>query len=84
MKITGTIKETGLGGKISEGEIYIFQNTLPKWLFSQENSVKIVLTDLVHPATSARIQEWLSSQPCVIYAGEVAPAMSKGMRIEKL
>lgn len=78
------IKENDLGGKISDGDIYIFQNTLPKWLFSQENSVKLMLTNLVHPATSARVQEWLSSHPCVLYSGAVAPSMPKGIKIEKL
>lgn len=78
------IKENDLGGKVSEGDIYIFQNTLPKWLFSSENSVKIVLTNLVHPATSTRVQEWLSTQPCVMYSGQVAPSMPKGIKIEKL
>lgn len=78
------IKENNLGGKITDGDIYIFQNTLPKWLFSSENPVKIVLTNLVHPATSTRVQEWLLSHHCVLYSGSVVPSMSKGIKIEKL
>lgn len=65
------IKENGLGGKVDTGKIFIFQNKPPKWLFSQQIPVKIILTNSCYPLPSATTQSWMNSHPCVCYIGDI-------------
>lgn len=71
------IKENDLGGKVDTGKIFIFQSKPPKWLFSDEISVKIILTNSCHPLPSSLAQSWMNSHPCVCFVGDLKVSTQK-------
>jgi len=78
------VKDTGLGGKVDDGKIFVFQNKPPKWLFSQDISVKIILTNSCFPVPSATTQTWMNSHPCVCYVGDISVSNIKEKTIVDL
>lgn len=78
------IKETGLGGSVSDGKIFIFRERPPKWLLEKNQDVKIVILNGAFPPSSATAQHWLDNHSCVIYTGKLKPSLSKGRHIVEL
>ena len=78
------IKENSLGGKISEGEIYIFLNSPAKWLYEDLNSVNIILmTDLI-PNVNKNVQFLSVGHPFVLYVNENKPTTMREIKIVNL
>lgn len=71
------IKNNNLGGKVEDGKIFIFQSKPPKWLFSEENPVKIIVTNSCHPLPSSIAQSWMNTHPCVCFVGDLKVASQK-------
>lgn len=71
------IKDNELGGKVENGKIFIFQSKPPKWLFSEDIFVKIILTNSCHPLPSSISQSWMNSHPCVCFVGDLKVAAQK-------
>lgn len=78
------VKDNNLGGKVEEGKMLIFQHQPPKWLFSSNENVKIIVTNLLHPPTNVKTQDWLSQHPCVIYLGDIKASMLRNKDIVNL
>jgi hypothetical protein len=78
------VKDSGLGGKVEGGKILVFQNKPPKWLFSQDISVKIILTNSCFPVPSVTTQSWMNSHPCVCYVGDISVSNIKEKTIVDL
>lgn len=78
------IKDNSLGGKVEEGNIFIFNHKPPKWLFSEDNFIKIIVTNSVYLDSNVLNRDWLRSHPCVIYVGDSKPAISKGEKVVEL
>lgn len=78
------IKDSNLGGKVEDGKILIFQHQPPKWLFSEQENVKLIVTNLLHPPTNVKTQDWLKSHPCVIYLGDIKASMLRNQNIVNL
>lgn len=78
------IKDTGLGGTIETGKIFIFQNKPPKWLFTGEQDVKIIATNSVYPIPSSITQDWMNCHPCVIYLGDLKISQVKEKSVVEL
>lgn len=78
------VKDSGLGGKVEDGKIFIFQNRPPKWLFSQQLSVTIILTNSCFPVPSNITQHWMHSHPCVCFVGELGVSNMKEKTIVDL
>jgi hypothetical protein len=78
------IKDEGLGGPIEGGKMLVFQHQPPKWLFSSNEHVKLIITNFVHPAPSSRTQDWMTSHPCVLYMDKVKASTLRNQHIVNL
>ena len=82
--INDWIKEMGLGGKVEDGKILIFEYKPAKWLFKNFNDVTIVVTNNLYPTTNQLSRDLFNSHPCVIYLGDIKPSEQKGQKIVEL
>jgi hypothetical protein len=78
------IKESGLGGKVDSGRIYIFLSTPSKWLYKDIKPYKIILVNSLFPYTNKNTQNLINHHPLVLYAGEAKPSVAKDSKIEEL
>ncbi len=78
------IKDSGYGGKVESGNIFIFQNKPPKWLFSEGKNVKIIVTNSLYPIPSATTQTWMDNHTCVFFVGDIKAAHVKEKKIAEL
>lgn len=78
------IKNAGVGGKVEEGRILIFESKPAKWLFKQDNDVIILVTNNIYPPTNMLAKDWFQCHPCVIYLGNTKPTETKGQKIVEL
>lgn len=78
------IKENNVGGKISDGRIFIFLNSPAKWLYKDLDSFKIIATNGLFPFTSKTLQCLMNHHPCVINISDAKPAKQKEIEIEEL
>ena len=67
------VSESGHGGKVEDGRIYIFNHRPAKWLFHDEKPVKLLVTNNLFPNSSQLVKQWLDSHYCVIYLGNIKP-----------
>lgn len=82
--INDWVKLAGVGGKVEEGKILIFEYKPAKWLFKNFNDVKMIVTNNLYPSTSQISRDLLDSHPCVIYLGDIKPSEQKGQTIVEL
>ncbi len=78
------VKLAGVGGKVENGSIFIFEHKPAKWLFKENLDVKIIVTNNLYPHTNQITRDWLESHPCVIYLGDIKPSEQKGKNIVEL
>lgn len=78
------IKDHGYGGKVAGGKILIFQNKPPKWLFTDNIDVKIIVTNSLYPVPSAVTQSWMNNHNCVCFLGEIKASQIKDKKIVEL
>jgi hypothetical protein len=69
------VKDNGFGGKVNEGKYLIFKHKPSKWLFSDNNDVKIIITNNIYVTTNTLTKRWFETHPCVIYFGDVVPSL---------
>jgi hypothetical protein len=78
------VKDSGYGGKVEGAKIMIFQNKPPKWLFTDNIDVKLILTNSLYPVPSAVTQHWMDSHSCVCFVGDIKAAHIKEKKIVEL
>jgi hypothetical protein len=78
------IKDHGFGGKVGNAKVLIFNHKPAKWLFKEQESVKIIASNNIYSPTSTISRDWFNSHPCVIYIGDVKPTVSKDQKIVEL
>lgn len=78
------IKIAGVGGKVETGRILIFESKPAKWLFKDQENVKMLVTNAIYPPTNSLTRDWFQSHPCVIYLGDTKPTEQKGYKIVEL
>ena len=78
------IKDAGVGGKVEDGKILIFESKPAKWLFKQNENVIMLVTNNIYPPTNNMARDWFHCHPCVIYLGDTRPTETKGHRIVEL
>jgi hypothetical protein len=78
------VKDSGYGGKVEGGKIFIFQNKPPKWLFSEGIDVKIILTNSLYPVPSTTTQTWMDTHTCVCFVGDIKASHVKEKKIVEL
>lgn len=83
-QINQWIKDHGFGGKVGDAKVLIFNHKPAKWLFKEQENVKIIATNNIYSPTSMIARDWFSSHPCVIYIGDIKPTMSKDHKIVDL
>jgi hypothetical protein len=78
------IKANGVGGKVETGRILIFEFKPAKWLFKEQESVKLLVSNNLYPSTNQLTKDWVGSHPCVIYLGDIKPSEQRGQKIVEL
>ena len=78
------IKTNGFGGKVEDGDILIFEQKPAKWLFKEQESVTLLVTNNIYPPTSMIAKDWFNTHPCTIYLGDIKPSEQKGQPIVEL
>jgi len=78
------IKVNGVGGKVETGRILIFEFKPAKWLFKEQESVKLLVSNNLYPSTNQLTKDWVGSHPCVIYLGDIKPSEQRGQKIVEL
>lgn len=78
------VKDNELGGKVSEGKIFIFSHKPAKWLFKDNIDVNIIVINSFTPVNEPTMQTWTSSHSCVVYIGELKPTPPRNDKFVKL
>jgi hypothetical protein len=78
------VSDSGHGGKVEDGRIYIFNHRPAKWLFNDLKSVTMLVTNNLFPNSSQLVKQWLDSHSCVIYLGNVKPTPMREQKIVDL
>ena len=78
------VKESGLGGSVDTGRIFIFENKPAKWLFTKNIDVKIIVTNNLYPNTHTMTQQWIENHPCVLHVGDIRPSQKRNLKIVEL
>lgn len=76
------IKQNNFNGKIENQKYLIFSAKLPKWLFNEDKSVKIVATNNLFLPNTNISKNWLGNHPCTIYLGNVKPSLKEKNIVE--
>jgi len=82
--VNSWVKSNGVGGKVEDGKILIFEYKPAKWLFKQSEDVKMLVTNNLYPPTNQLTKDWFESHPCVIYLGDIKPSEQRGQQIVEL
>jgi len=82
--INDWIKAAGVGGKVEDGKILIFESKPAKWLFKDQNDVKLLVTNNIYPLTNIMTRDWFSSHHCALYLGDIKPSEQRGQKIVEL
>ena len=69
------IKDNELNVPINNGKVFIFSHKPAKWLFTNKQEVKIIITNSLFTNTNVGTNDWMSSHPCVLYIGTTKPAL---------
>jgi hypothetical protein len=78
------IKESGYGGKIEDGKIFIFNHKPAKWVFKNPTEFRVLITNNIYPPTDSTTKDWFSTHPCVVYLGDIKPSKNKDNKIVDL
>jgi hypothetical protein len=78
------VKESGHGGKVDEGDIFLFDHKPAKWLFKNPNLITIVVTTSKFPPTASLTRDWIESHPCAIYLSDIKPTVKGNKKLVKL
>jgi len=76
------VKDNSFAGKVENQKYLLFLQKPPKWLFKDNNNVKILATNNLFPNNIAITRDWLNSHPCVIYLSEFKPVMKDQKIVE--
>lgn len=75
------VRSQGLGGTVDTGRIFLFENKPPKWLFTKNVDVKMIITNSLYPNTHTLTQQWIEHHPCVLHIGDIKPSQKRNLKI---
>lgn len=78
------IRSNQHGGKVAEGDIYIFDHKPAKWLFKEPNYVKIIVTTTKFMPTAPITKELINVHPCAVYLSDIKPTVKGNKKLVKL
>jgi len=68
------VRDNGFGGSVKDGKYLIFQHRPAKWVFSDADNIKMIVTNNVYPSTNSLTKMWIKHHPCVIYMDKIKPS----------
>jgi hypothetical protein len=83
-KINTWIKENDLGGKVDDGDIFIFDHKPAKWIFKEKNFIKIAVSTSKYPPTNVLTKDWIDSHACSIYLSDIKPTVKGNKKLVNL
>lgn len=78
------LKEQSLGGKIADGQIFLFLHSPNKWFYKDIDSFKIILMNGVIPSTHHTVQTLIQTHPLIMHVGDIKPTIMRDFDIEEL
>lgn len=78
------IKETNLGGSIETGDILIFKNKIPKWIFTKQIKIDVFSTNDLIPTRNGIIKQMVRHMPIVVHIAEYEPTTWRDQKIVNL
>jgi hypothetical protein len=78
------IKNNQHGGKVEDGDIYLFDHKPAKWLFKESNYVKIVVTTTKFMPTAPITKDLITTHPCAVYLSDIKPTVKGNTKLVKL
>ena len=83
-KLNAWIKENDLGGKVEDGDIFIFDHKPAKWAFKEPNFIKIAVSTSKYPPTNVLTKTWIESHACSIYLSDIKPTVKGNKKLVNL
>lgn len=78
------VKENNLGGKVDDGDLYIFQYKPPKWILKHRTNMLFIATTMINPPSNTMTQDFFTAHPCVIHLGDIRPTIWRNKTIVEL
>jgi hypothetical protein len=78
------IKDSGFGADMKEGQIFICNHKLPKWMLKDEFDVKIVISNGIFPSTNTTTESLIDSHHTVFFLGDIKPSEKRKKKIVEL
>lgn len=83
-KFNQWIKESGVGGAMREGKIFICQHKPPKWMTTSEFNPKLLISNSLYPHTNVQTTTFIKNHHTVLHVGNVKPSANKDNQIVEL
>jgi hypothetical protein len=78
------IKDSGFGADMKEGQVFICNHKLPKWMLKDEFDVKIVISNGIFPSTNTTTESLIDSHHTVFFLGDIKPSEKRKKKIVEL
>jgi len=78
------IKDSGFGADMKEGQIFICNHKLPKWMLKDEFDVKIIVSNGIFPSTNTTTESLMDSHHTVFFLGDIKPSEKRKKKIVEL
>jgi hypothetical protein len=78
------IKDHGYGADMKEGQIFICNHKLPKWMLKEEFDVKILISNGIYPSTNTTTESLMDSHHTVLFLGDIKPSEKRKKKIVEL
>lgn len=84
IKFNRWVKESGAGGAVAEGKIFICQHRPPKWMLKEDFSPKILISNSLYPHTNLQTSSFVTNHHTVFYVGTTKPSANKETKIVEM
>jgi hypothetical protein len=78
------IKDSGFGADMKEGQIFICNHKLPKWMLKDEFDVNILVSNGIYPSTNTTTESLMDSHHTVFFLGDIKPSEKRKKKIVEL
>jgi len=78
------IKDHGYGADMKEGQIFICNHKLPKWMIKDGFDVKLIVSNGIYPSTNTTTESMLDSHHTVFFLGDIKPSEKRKKKIVEL
>jgi hypothetical protein len=78
------IKDSGFGADMKEGQVFICNHKLPKWMLKDEFDVNILVSNGIYPSTNTTTESLIDSHHTVFFLGDIKPSEKRKKKIVEL